>query len=62
MPLEILSRDDATRRDSAGELSTTIFVRDDNFDSNTSRSKEKPRLSTRGIGTGVAPRKLITDS
>jgi hypothetical protein len=46
----------------AGELSTTIFVRSDSFRSNSSRSNEKPRLSTSGIGTGVAPRKLIIDS
>ncbi len=46
----------------AGELRTIIFVRGDSFASKVSRSNEKPRLSTSGIGTGVAPRKLITDS
>jgi hypothetical protein len=46
----------------AGELRTTILVRSVSFSRNVSRSKEKPRLSTSGIGTGVAPRKLIIDS
>jgi hypothetical protein len=40
----------------------TILVRLDSFDAKVSRSNEKPRFSTSGIGTGVAPRNLITDS
>jgi hypothetical protein len=43
-------------------LRTTIFVRLESFCRNVSRSNVKPRLSTSGIGTGVAPRKLIIDS
>ena len=46
----------------AGELRMTIFVFGDSFCWKVSRSKEKPRLSTSGTGTGVAPRKLIIDS
>jgi hypothetical protein len=40
----------------AGELRTISFVRGDSFCWKVSRSNEKPRLSTSGIGTGVAPR------
>ena len=40
-----------------GELSTTILVRSLRRSRNRFRSKEKPRLSSSGIGTGVAPQK-----
>ena len=42
-----------------GELSTTILVRSVSRCANRSRSKEKPRLSSSGMGTGVAPQKRI---
>ena len=38
------------------------FVRGDRLFSNTSRSKPNSLASRNGIGTGVAPTKLMTDS
>ncbi len=45
-----------------GELSTSIFVLEGRGRSrSTFRSKEKARLSSSGMGTGVAPRNWIMD-
>ena len=45
-----------------GELITTILVRGVSRAAKRSTSKEKPRLSSSGMGTGVAPLKRIMDS
>ena len=45
-----------------GELSTSIFVFVDRRLRSVSRSKEKPRSSTSGMGTGTPPEKRIIDS
>ena len=45
-----------------GEFRITSFVFGDRLFSKVSRSNEKPRSSTSGIGTRTAPRKSTSDS
>jgi hypothetical protein len=46
----------------AGEFRMTSFVLFESRERSVSRSNEKPRLSITGTPTGVAPRKLMSDS